>query len=139
MIGAVLLAHLIGDYLFQSHWMANVKTERTARGWLAATVHGVTYAIPFAFLGSTPFDSPEATPLALAIIAGTHVVIDHYRLARHVVWLRNQFAPRAWRTEHTATGGPADGPDWLHQWLLFIADNTLHLIINVAAIWVCAR
>lgn len=126
MIGAVLLAHLVGDYLVQSHWMANAKTQRDREGWVAAVVHGVTYTIPFVLI--------TQSWLALAIIAGTHVFIDHYRLARYVVWARNQIAPRSWRPELSATGGPADGPVWLHVWLLFIADNTLHLLINVAAI-----
>jgi ABC-type uncharacterized transport system permease subunit len=126
-IGAVLLAHLVGDYLIQNHWMANVKTQRSAAGWLAAILHGVTYTIPFALI--------TQSWTALAIIAGTHVVIDHWRLARYVVWFRNLFAPRGWRAERdSATGTPKAVPDWLAVWLLFIADNTLHLLINVAAI-----
>lgn len=126
MIGAVLLAHLVGDYLIQSHWMANKKTEPSAHGWIAATIHGTTYTLPFVFI--------TQSWAALAIIAGTHILIDHWRLARHFVWLRNQLAPKQWRTEPSATGGPVDGPAWLHFWLLFIADNTLHLLINVGAI-----
>lgn len=37
------------------------------------------------------------SPAALAVIAGTHVLIDRYRLARYLVWFRNQFAPKAAR------------------------------------------
>lgn len=126
MIGAVLLAHLVGDYLIQSHWMANAKTEKSLHGWVAAVAHGVTYALPFVLI--------TQSWAALAVIAGTHIVIDHWRLARFVVWARNQIAPKGWRPGLTATGGPADGPAWLHVWLLFIADNILHVLINVGAI-----
>lgn len=116
------LAHLVGDYLIQSHWMAVEKTKR----WWPAIVHGVTYTLPFALI--------TRSLLALAVIGGTHIVIDHYRLARHVVWLRNQVAPYAHRPGHTTTGSPASQPDWLAVWLLFIADNVLHALINLAAV-----
>ena len=69
----ILLAHLAGDYLIQSHWMATQKTSR----WWPAIAHGVTYTLPYALV--------TQSPLALAVIAGTHVVIDRYRLARYVV------------------------------------------------------
>lgn len=126
MIGAVLLAHGVGDYLIQSHWMANAKTQRGWAGWLPAILHGLTYTLPFIVI--------TQSPAALLVIAVTHMAIDHYRLAKWVVWARNQLAPKAWRTPKSATGGPIDGPDWLHIWLLFIADNILHVLINVAAI-----
>jgi len=77
------------------------------------------------------------SPWALLVIASTHIVIDHYRLARHVVWVKNLLAPRGynppWR-ECTATGYPPDRPAWMAVWLMIIADNTIHLAINVAAV-----
>ena len=118
----ILLAHLAGDYLIQSHWMATQKTSR----WWPAIAHGVTYTLPYALV--------TQSPLALAVIAGTHVVIDRYRLARYVVWAKNQIAPKAFRPPLTATGYPADTPPWLAVWLLIFADNTLHLLINTAAV-----
>jgi hypothetical protein len=42
-----ILAHMVGDYLLQSHWMATEKTKRS----LAAGVHAGTYTLPFLFLG----------------------------------------------------------------------------------------
>lgn len=123
-IASVGLAHMVGDYLIQSHWMATEKTKR----WWPAIVHGVTYTLPFLFI--------TQSVTALAVIAGTHIVIDHYRLARYLVWFRNQFAP--WRFRPTLrrspTGTPADAPDWLAVWLLFIADNIVHVLINIAAV-----
>lgn len=117
------LAHMVGDYLIQSHWMANQKTKH----WWPAIAHGVTYGLPFLLI--------TQSALALAVIVGTHIVIDRYRLARYVVWARNLAAPRDWRAPQSSpTGTPASAPDWLAVWLLFIADNILHMLINVAAV-----
>lgn len=93
-----LLAHLTGDYIAQSHWMATEKTHR----WLPAVLHGLTYAA--CYLLAT------RSVLALLVIGGTHVVIDRYRLARHVVWAKNQMAPRRARPGHTPTGYGDDVP-----------------------------
>ncbi|WP_066904531.1 DUF3307 domain-containing protein [Mycolicibacterium houstonense] len=121
-VAAVGLAHMVGDYLIQSDWMAQEKTKR----WWPAIVHAVTYGLPFLFI--------TQSPLALLVIVGTHAVIDHYRLARHAVWLKNQLAPKAFRPAHTPTGHATDRPDWLAVWLLIIADNILHVLINIAAV-----
>ncbi|MFJ4418266.1 DUF3307 domain-containing protein [Streptomyces sp. NPDC088925] len=122
----ILLAHLAGDYLIQSHWMANEKTKR----WWPAWAHALTYGLPYLAV--------TRSPAVLAVIVVTHAVIDHYRLARHVVWAKNLLAPKAHRhpwSECSATGYPAaSAPPWLAVWLMIIADNTLHLLINTAAI-----
>lgn len=121
----ILLAHLVGDYLIQSHWMANEKTKR----WWPAWAHALTYGLPYLFV--------TQSPLALATIVITHAVIDRYRLVRHVVWAKNLLAPKAYRhpwSECSASGYPSDTPPWLAVWLMIIADNTLHLIINTAAV-----
>jgi hypothetical protein len=118
----MLLAHLVGDYVLQTHYMATEKTKR----WAPALLHAVTYGLPFLAL--------TRSPAALAVIVGTHAVIDRYRLARHLVWLKNQLAPKAYRPGHTATGYPEDTPAWLAVWLLIIVDNVLHISINWAAL-----
>lgn len=118
----LVLAHLIGDYVLQSHWMATEKT----RHWWPAIAHALTYGLPFLLV--------TRSPAALAAIVGTHAVIDRYRLARHVVWLKNQLGPRTRRPGHTATGYPDDTPPWLAVWLLILVDNILHLSINWAAV-----
>lgn len=123
----ILLAHLVGDYLIQSHWAAAEKTSK----WLPAIIHGVTYGIPYLFV--------TQSPVALSIIVLTHIVIDRYRLVRYIIWLKNFIAPRShWRTwdECKATGYPPEVPAWLAVWLMIIADNTLHLLINTGAIWI---
>ena len=114
-----ILAHLVGDYILQSDWMAQNKTKQS----LAAAIHAVTYTLPFVLL--------THSPAALAIIAGTHFLIDRFRLARWVVWLKNGYA---FGGPPTATGYRESVPAWLSTWLLIIADNTLHLICNGLAL-----
>lgn len=117
-----LIAHGIGDYILQSDWMASNKTKRS----LAALCHVVTYAIPFFFF--------RPSMLALAVIVGTHFVIDRWRLARFVVWAKNLMGPyRSW-SECSATGYPPETPTWLAVWLLIVADNILHILINALAL-----
>jgi hypothetical protein len=120
-----LLAHAVGDYLLQSHWMATEKTKRS----LAAAAHALTYGLPFlAFRPSWA---------ALAVIVGTHFVIDRWRLARFVVAAKNFLGPvRTWPDSRAVagTGYDPDLPPWLAVWLLIIADNTLHVLINGLAL-----
>lgn len=120
-----LIAHLVGDYIIQTDWMANMKTSQ----WLPAVLHGITYAIPFAiFVHSLP---------ALLIIAGTHIIIDRYRLAKYLVWAKNQLASKEWRykwSEGSKTGYPDERPAFMSVWLMIIADNTVHIIVNTLAI-----
>lgn len=121
-----IVAHLIGDYLIQSHWMAVKKRAN----WSAAIWHGWAYSLAFvAFCGpSIP---------ALLIIAISHMIFDHYGVSRYVVFAKNFLAPRAeWPTwaDSKKTGYPSNAPDFLAVWLNIIADNILHLIVNALAL-----
>lgn len=123
----ILLAHLVGDYILQTHYMATQKVNR----WWPAIVHGLTYTIPYVFV--------TQDPLALFIIASTHVVIDRFRLAKHLMWFKNQFAPKAhrpsWAEAKANAGYNQDVPSWMSTWLMIVADNTVHLLINTLAIY----
>jgi len=121
-----LMAHAIGDYVLQSDWMATEKTKRS----LAALVHVAFYLLPFLFITVNPY--------TLAVIGGTHFVIDRWHLARYVAWLKNRPWPgsRPWR-ECRRTGLSPDTPPWLAGWLVIIIDNILHVTINAMAIrWI---
>lgn len=111
------LAHLVGDYLLQTDHMATQKTTR----WGPALAHAATYTA--AFLPLT------RNWKALAVIGGTHAVIDRYRLAKHIAWLKNQAAPARYRPPHTATGYQEDA-GWLGFALLIVTDNCMHLLLN---------
>lgn len=121
-VALVILAHLVGDYIIQSHWMA---VEKITNLWVAV-LHGITYTIPFLFI--------TRSPVALGVIAGTHIVIDHWRLAKYLIWFRNQLAPKRVRYPLTKTGFPPDAPDYLSVWLLIIADNVIHIFINIGSV-----
>ena len=120
------LAHLIGDYILQNDWMANEKTKR----WTPAVIHGVMYTVPFAFI--------TQAWLALLVIGGTHIIIDRYRLAKGLIWAINQTCPKdyryTWAEAKDNAGYSASKPIWMSVWLMFIIDNTCHLVINSAAI-----
>lgn len=117
-----ILCHFIGDYILQSDWMANNKTKRT----VAAMAHVSTYCLPFLFL------RPSLT--AFLIIVVSHFIIDRWRLARYVVWLKNWMGPnRPWH-ECSGTGYPPSTPVWMAVWLMIICDNTLHVLLNAVAL-----
>mgnify|MGYP000950012263 CR=1 FL=1 len=130
-----IVAHLVGDYILQSHWMATEKTKRSA----AAAIHAVTYTLPFLLI--------TQSVAAIVAICGTHFLIDRFRLARFIVWAKNgpfsivpYFHDGAldghevrWKPV-TATGYQDDVPPWLAVWLLIWADNTLHIVINGLAV-----
>lgn len=134
-----LMAHMIGDYFIQNDWMALEKTKH----WWPAVIHGITYTIPFipvvlvlqptghSILGLTSLNS---VLYALVAIGGTHALIDHWSLARHVVWAKNQLVPKDYRPGHTMTGHGEDRPLWLTLWLVIIVDNCIHMAINTASV-----
>jgi len=109
---------MVGDYIAQSDWMATRKTREHG----PAAAHALAYTA--CFLPIT------RNPKALVLIGGTHFVIDRYRLARHVVWAKNQVAPADYRTPRTSTGYSDATPPWMSTWLLIIVDNTMHACVN---------
>jgi len=188
-----LLAHLFGDFILQSDWMAQNKTKRS---W-PCLVHALLYSLCFVPLcwqvviyrySWERFDSFYLERLhgqahhfhwlALLVIFSTHFLIDRFRLARYVVWAKNWLGPKTFEfvkmpltnslmskslhgdgvyissdmrscwvkvnTGHPThrtppleicpTGYPPDAPAWLSNWLVIIADNTLHLAINYLAL-----
>jgi hypothetical protein len=135
-----LVCHAVGDYVLQNHWMALKKTQ----SWPPALIHALLYTVPFAVVfGLVP---------ALAVIGVTHAVIDRYRLANYWVrfwgtgcegWITRKI--RLFRERRFHDGGvyvrdPADvpiedAPPWLGVWLMIIADNTFHVVINAVALY----
>lgn len=121
-----ILAHALGDYVLQSDYMAREKTKRLT----VALAHALCYALPFLLL--------RPSLAAWCVIVGTHAVIDRWRLARVVVWLKEGLlSPHSVYVPPFAecpTGYPADKPPFLAVWLLIIADNAIHVAINGAAL-----
>lgn len=125
-----LLAHLVGDYLLQSDWMAVNKKKPGVLGWAALTTHAAWYTVPFGLLAESW--------QAMVAIGLSHALIDRYRLPQFLVWLKNQLSPPSewlyWK-DCRETGSNPDRPIWLTTWLLIIVDNTLHLLINGAILY----
>lgn len=143
-----VLLHLVGDYVMQSQWMADNKAKRA---W-PCICHVIVYTLPFLLLTTS-------IP-ALVFILSTHFLIDRFRLARYVNWVKNHMAPfvrlnlnphdrktyltlTKWRPfppfkecqqtgYHDQTLEPH--PVWMRVWLFIIVDNILHLILNSFAI-----
>ncbi len=114
-----LLAHLVGDYILQTHYEAVAKTN----SWLPAATHAAKYTA--AFLPVT------RSPKALAVIGGTHMIIDRFRLTKRISWAVNQLAPVEYRsTKLDNCGYPKSTPQGLAIALMIIVDNTTHMLIN---------
>lgn len=111
-----LLAHLVGDYVLQSHTMSLYKTSESK--W--ALIHAFFYGLPFLFL--------VANPWQWLVIVGTHAIIDRFKLADR--WCR------FYGVGHPGLWWPKGGADFaapapfLGVWLTIIVDNTAHLAIN---------
>lgn len=143
MIGfACLMAHLIGDYIFQDDYQAKNKTNpwpgrrpdhRTASGqdsidwlqrrrawWLghlACTVHCALYTLS-CFMCCHLFFHGFGY---YAVIFGTHWFIDRFRFAR---W---------WMTHVTSQKDFATGP--LSPWSIILVDNIMHLWVLFILAW----
>jgi hypothetical protein len=118
-----LICHLLGDYVFQSHDMARLKTS--VPYW--CFYHALVYS--FIFLLVTQ------QPITLLIICLTHFIIDGFRVAVMITKLKNyffgSFNSDVWDYKN---GYPDETPIWLTTWLVIILDNTLHITINHFAI-----
>lgn len=120
-----LIAHLFGDYVLQSDWMALKKRK----SFLAALVHALAYSLPFLLL--------QPSLAAWLVIMFTHAVIDHLGLAKYVGFVKNFLAPPSgWPTweKTNATEYSDEKPVWMSTWLFIITDNAMHLAINYAAL-----
>lgn len=120
-----LLAHLVGDYILQSDWIAKNKYTNN----LVAVLHGMLYTLPFLFL--------TRDIAALSMIFVSHVYIDRMQIAKYVCWTRNRMLspehPPPF-SECDRNGADPSRPVHITDWLCIIVDNTLHLLINYWAL-----
>lgn len=119
-----IVAHVVGDFILQSDWMAREKF----RSSLACLVHVITYTLPFLLI--------TQVPETLLVIAGTHFLIDRWRLPRFLIWSKNfPFPGRRPFSECHRTGFPPDMPEDLARQLYIIIDGICHILINGVAIY----
>lgn len=106
----LILGHLVGDFLFQTGWMAKYK----AKQWLPLLTHSAVYTVVvalFALLGG------GLSFWGIAVIFIGHVILD-----------RKTFVSFWVRTVQTATGSEA-------RWLSVVADQIFHVLLLAAAIF----
>jgi len=120
---AILVGHLVGDYLWQNDWMANRKVYKKddplTHSRLPCLVHVFLYTLATALAVevTNALLGNEAWPWwAWAIIAGTHYPMDRYRLAARYMDFAGQ---RKFREN-------------LGPWSLFIVDNSIHIVTSWA-------
>jgi hypothetical protein len=107
----LLLGHLIGDYLFQTNWMA----MRKEKEWLPLLSHCFVYTLIVGIIG---YSTHQLTLYGILFIFVTHIVIDRRSFIRF--WVR---------TIQGAKGG-AEG------WLSIVTDQIFHLIILAIALYI---
>jgi len=121
----ILFCHWLGDYLFQTSYLAENKflpdkfylvceknRKKCNRGilksWLAATIHAIAYTACYLPLTHDPVD--------LLVIGGSHLLIDHYRVAAWIARLKE------WNWK--------DPQPVVPPFVMLILDQGLHLSIN---------
>jgi hypothetical protein len=103
---ALILAHLLGDYILQNDWMAQNKTSST----LPCLAHCALYTA--AVWGVTLIEGAAWPAWALVVCFALHFVIDRWRLAAKAMKYTGQ---RGFREN-------------LAPWSVIIVDNTWHLL-----------
>ncbi len=144
-----LLAHLFGDYVLQSDWMAMNKSKRT---W-PCLVHVLLYTSMFLFI--------TTSWKALLVIGGVHFILDRWPIIiRRLIWLKNHIGPgfkyvpfeKAGITGYydTIYQESVGNPTYINKdedingfkprlnyitiWLYIITDNLLHIATNYLAL-----
>ena len=73
----LILGHLVGDYLFQTRYMARMKSANSILGFLWCIFHCIVYTMTVCiFIGNF-------SPLAAFIIFNSHFWIDKFSLAKY--------------------------------------------------------
>ena len=138
-----LLAHIFGDFILQSDWMAMNKNKKT----LNCLVHVLIYTSVFLLL--------TTSWKALFVIGGTHFIIDRFPIiVKKLIWWKNHFPTGYLPFSMCDTTGYYDDSPYntvkgefpphlgygkprlffVTCWLYIVTDNFLHLSINYFAL-----
>ncbi|TFE02136.1 DUF3307 domain-containing protein [Jeotgalibacillus salarius] len=108
----LFLSHLIGDYLFQTSWMAG----RKKNDWTALLTHCFVYTLTVAIIAYFTFGGLSLTAVIFVFI--THVIIDKQVVVQW--WVKRIMSP----------------PPSEKKWLTIVADQTFHLIVLAIALYI---
>lgn len=104
----LFIGHLIGDFLFQTNWMAMNKSKK----WFPLLTHCVVYTL---MIFSLAFFGGFTLPLsAIGLIFVSHVILDKRVFVEW--WVR------------TIMGSSGDASNWL----LVVVDQVFHILILAA-------
>ncbi|WP_289137031.1 DUF3307 domain-containing protein [uncultured Brevibacillus sp.] len=107
----LLVAHLIGDYMFQTEWMAKYKAQR----WLPLLAHCMVYTAIISLIAYL-FIPGGLSVWAVLFVFVTHVILDRRTIV--FFWYR-----KIMRVTD-------DGS----KWLMVMCDQIFHLIVLAAAL-----
>lgn len=85
---ALLVGHLLGDYVFQNSWMAKNKSAKSWLGLFACIVHCLIYSClisAMVYFGGWRFDGPTVLVAFIAAFV-THFPIDRDSLGKY--WMK---------------------------------------------------
>lgn len=105
----LLIAHLIGDFLLQTSWMAKYKATK----WLPLLTHVSIYTVVIALFGM--FSGGLSLSAILIVFLG-HIILDRKTFV--MFWVQQVQT--------------AKGPEKV--WLSIVADQIFHLILLAIAI-----
>lgn len=135
-----LFAHIFGDYILQSDWMALNKSKRS----LPCLVHVLLYTSVFLFI--------TTSWKALLVIGAVHFVLDRFPvIVRRIIWTKNHLGPNfkfvpfnlcnitgyydgLANPSNVEINGYSHRLSYVTVWLYIITDNFLHLLTNYLAI-----
>lgn len=106
----LILGHLIGDFLFQTSWMAGKKASQ----WLPLVVHAAVYTLIVTIIAWFAFGGLSLPGIAL--VFGAHVFLDQRTFVRW--WLK------------TIMRTPSPQADWLG----IVSDQVFHVVVLAIAL-----
>lgn len=127
---SLVVAHLVGDYLFQEDGMAGNKVKKPGdedSGPVWCFMHALLYTMAHWVVISAATQTIELMPWWFyAVVGGTHFLIDRYNLSR--IWML------AFNQKGFMTGACA-------PWSKIVVDNSIHMVINFSmfAVWANAH
>ena len=104
MLSWLMVGHMVGDYLFQNHWMAANKRTR----YSALTVHSAVYAIAVWISSLAVLPPKGLNPLCVLLVFAAHALIDRRSIT--LWWCRH------------VTRSDSD-------WLVIVTDQAMHVVI----------
>jgi hypothetical protein len=111
---ALLVGHLVGDFLFQTAWMARYKHSQ----WAPLLAHVAAYTLIVTVAGLW---CGGLSLWAVALIFVTHLLIDRGRIVKW--WART-------------IQGVARRED---AWILIVTDQVFHIVVLATAVWISAQ